>query len=112
MRHSAPETAKGLGVRLPMPSHPWRPNLKQGKFPCKTTLGVAAAASLALGALFAPVTASANYSHCDEQPEAVGCPGNYPGAPGTMGSYQQVSPKKPVHAHSRPAPTRNTPQKG
>ena len=38
----------------------------------KATLGVAVAASLAIGALFAPVTASANYSHCDEQPEAMG----------------------------------------
>ena len=78
----------------------------------KTALGVAAAASLALGTLLAPVTAFANYSHCDEQPEAAGCPGYYTGALGTQGSYQQVAPKKPVHAHSRLAPTRNAPQKG
>jgi hypothetical protein len=78
----------------------------------KTTLGVAAAASLALGALLAPVAASANYSHCDEQPEATGCPGYYTGEPGNLSANQQAAPKKPVHAHSHLAPTRNAPQKG
>ena len=67
----------------------------------KATLGVAAAASLALGALFAPVTASANYSHCDEQPEATGCPGYYTGEPGNLGANQHGAPKGAAQAHVR-----------
>jgi len=78
----------------------------------KTALGIAAAASLTLGTLLAPVAASANYSLCDEQPEAKGCPGYYTGEPGNLGSNHQVAPKKSVHAHSYKAPTRNAPQKG
>jgi hypothetical protein len=78
----------------------------------KTALGIAAAASLTLGTLLAPVAASANYSLCDEQPEAKGCPGYYQGEPGNLGFNQKVTPKKSVHAHSYKAPTRNAPQKG
>ncbi len=45
-----------------------------------------AAASLALGAAtLTPVTASANYSHCYEQPSAADCQHNIPAPTGSRG---------------------------
>jgi len=42
----------------------------------KTLVGLAAAASLAVGAA-ALTPAMANYDRCYENPAATGCPGNY-----------------------------------
>jgi hypothetical protein len=43
----------------------------------KTLVGLAATASLAVGAAAALTPAMANYDRCYENPAATGCPGNY-----------------------------------
>jgi hypothetical protein len=85
----------------------------------KTAIGVAAAASLTLGAFFAPVSAFAaaegqglilvNYGHCGEEPDAPDCRTyDMPGQPAPQGSNQQSAPKVRLHAHSHQAPTGTT----
>ena len=57
----------------------------------KTLVGLAATASLAVGAA-ALTPAMANYDRCYENPAATGCPGNY--------DINQSNMNAPVNAHS------------
>ena len=86
----------------------------------KTAIGFAAAASLTLGTLVAPVSAFAspqqgqglilvNYGHCSEEPDAPDCRTyDMPGQPAPQGSNRQVAPKISRHAHSHQAPSGTT----
>jgi hypothetical protein len=71
-----------------------------------TAIGLAAVASLSLGAA-ALSPASANYASCTENPEGNGCPGSL--APISPQSSSERAPAKHVqHAHNYRAPRPTT----